>query len=145
MTWNLGCRVNNTVGIKFKDMSWSHCFDCFSILFAHTKTDPTGDESTYPRHIFSNPKEPVVCPVLSLGMYFSSCFSGVNVTREDYLFPGPKQENRFAKILHRVLQENEEEVKALGYEIHQIGTHSIRKGSASFLTSMPGKYICFKN
>jgi hypothetical protein len=80
---------------------------------------------------------------LSLGMYFSSCFAGKNIAVEDFLFQGPKQEHRFAKILHRVLSENSLEVNSLGYSINQLGTHSIRKGSASYLTSMPGKFFQF--
>jgi hypothetical protein len=143
LTWNLGCRVNNTMIIKFKDISWSHSFDCFHILFAHSKTNQTGDDSQYPRHIFSNPTEPIVCPIFSLSMYFTSCFSGTPCHDEYFLFPGKKQEHRFSQILHRVLLEHRQEVKAMGYELNQIGSHSIRKGAASYLTSMPGKFFLF--
>jgi hypothetical protein len=141
VTWNLGCRVNNTMNIKFKDINWSHCFDCFQIVFAHTKTDPTGEESSYPLHIFANPTQPLVCPVLSFAMYLSTCFSGMHVSKEDFLFPGSKQEQRFSKILIRVLMENQDEVNSLGYEVYQLGTHSIRKRSASYLTSTPVKFF----
>jgi hypothetical protein len=141
VTWNLACRVNNTVNIQFQDMCWSHHFDCFQVHFAHSKTDPTGDDWCYPRHIFSNPFDPLVCPVLSLAMYFTSCFAGINITSEDFLFPGPKQEQRFAKLFHRILIENETEVQSLGYSINQLGTHSIRKGASSYMTSLPGKYF----
>jgi hypothetical protein len=106
VTWNLGCHVHNTMNIKFHDINWSHCFECFQIVFAHTKTDPTGEESSYPRHIFANPTQPLVCPVLSFSMYFSSCFSGMKVNKDDFLFPGPKQEQQFSKILARVLAKN---------------------------------------
>jgi hypothetical protein len=41
ISWNLGCRVNNAVHIKLRDIGWANSFDCFQILFAHTKTDPT--------------------------------------------------------------------------------------------------------
>jgi hypothetical protein len=70
LTWNLGCRVNNTTNIRLQDIMWANNFDCFHILFAHSKTDLTGDNSQYPRHIFANPSDPIVCPVLSLAMYF---------------------------------------------------------------------------
>jgi hypothetical protein len=141
LTWNLGCRVNNTTIIKFQDISWSHCFDCFQILFAHSKTDQTGEHSLYPRHIFANPCDSIVCPVLSLSIYFASCFSGAEQSQDSYLFPGKQQEHRFSNIINRVLSENVDDVKALGYELSQIGSHSIRKGSASYLTSMPGKFF----
>jgi hypothetical protein len=120
LTWNLGCRVNNTVHIKFRDISWANSFDCFQILFAHSTTDPTGEESSYPRHIFGYPTDPIRCPLLSLAMYFTSCFSGKKISREDYLFPGSKQEHRFAKILHWVLSDNQDEVHAMGYKLNQI-------------------------
>jgi hypothetical protein len=138
LTWNLGCRVNNTTIIKLQDFMWSHCFDCFHIIFAHSKTDPTGDNSQYPRHIFANPVDPIVCPVLAIAMYFLSYFSGSTVNMLDFLFPGKQQEHRFGRILNRVLIANEEEVKSLGYDISQIGSHSICKGASSYLTSMPG-------
>jgi hypothetical protein len=143
MMWNLGCRVNNTTIIKFCDISWANNFDCFQVLFAHSKTNQTGEEALYPRHIFGNPFEPLVCPILSLSMYFTSCFNRF-VSADDYLFPGKGQEARFTKALLRVLKENEAEVKGLGYEISSIGLHSIRKGAFSYLSSLPGKiFFCF--
>jgi hypothetical protein len=142
LTWNLGCRVNNTTNIRLQDITWANNFDCFHILFAHSKTDPTGDNSTYPRHIFANPSDPIVCPVLSLAMYFSTCFSSGNTLMENApLFPGSTQEHRFSRFLNRVLQEHEQEVKEFGYEVSQLGSHSIRKGAASYITSLPGKLL----
>jgi hypothetical protein len=47
LTWNLACRVNNTACIKLCDMNWTG-FDCFTVTFAHSKTDQVGDESKYP-------------------------------------------------------------------------------------------------
>jgi hypothetical protein len=142
LTWNLGCRVNNTTIIRLQDITWANCFDCFHMLFAHSKTDPTGDNSQYPRHIFANPSEPLVCPVLSLALYFSCCFSGGTThTANSPLFPGARQEHRFSRFLARILEEHEQEVKDLGYELSQIGSHSIRKGAASYITSLPGNYL----
>jgi hypothetical protein len=37
--------------------------------------------------------------------------------------------------------DNEEEVKGMGYKLLQIGSHSIRKGAAAYLTSMPDMFI----
>ena len=41
-------------------------------------------------------------------------------------------------MLSRVLKEHEDEVNLLGYEIYDIGTHSVRKGAISHMASMPG-------
>lgn len=44
----------------------------------------------------------------------------------------------FSKILTRVLKEHQAEVNVMGFELNEIGTHSIRKGASSYLTSLPG-------
>lgn len=137
MTWNLSCRVNNTLHIKMNDIAWRD-FDCFTITFAHSKTNQTGEEAKYPRHMFANPVDPVVCPVLSLSFYLTSCFNSFTVSDDSPLFPGAPQENRFSRILKRVLVEHQAEVNAMGFELDEIGTHSIRKGASSYLTSLPG-------
>ena len=139
LTWNLACRSNNTANIKFSDIVWSTSFDSFHILFRHSKTDQKGDDSKYPRHIFANPKNPVVCPVLSLCFYFTCCFATKKISQTSFLFPGKAQQKRFSDILQRVLKEHEEEVRiTYGFEINKLGPHSIRKGAASYLCSLPG-------
>jgi hypothetical protein len=40
--------------------------------------------------------------------------------------------------LTRLLKAKEHEIRSEGFEISQIGSHSIRKGSSSYLTSLPG-------
>jgi hypothetical protein len=40
--------------------------------------------------------------------------------------------------LFRLLQSKEVEIRAEGFEISKIGSHSIRKGASSYLTSLPG-------
>ena len=76
LTWNLACRSHNTALIKMSDVAWNCSFDSFQKKFSHSKTDPTGEHSRYPRHIFSNPNNCRVCPVFALALYFSCCFSG---------------------------------------------------------------------
>ena len=139
LTWNLACRTNNTSNIKFNDIVWSTSFDSFYILFRHSKTDQRGDDSKYPRHIFANPNNPVVCPVLSLCMYFTCCFSNGAVDQLGYLFPGKTQERRFSRLLTSTLKDHEEEVNnTYGFQLCRLGPHSFRKGAATFLTSVPG-------
>lgn len=138
MTWNLACRINNTKSIKVSDICWSTHFDCFHVFFAHSKTDQTGDESTYPRFIFANHVDPLVCPVMALAMYFTTCFSIEGVKHRSKLFPGPEQNNRFSRMLMDELISHEAELRMMGFSISDIGPHSIRKGAASYLGSLPG-------
>jgi hypothetical protein len=68
LTWNLACCAGSTALLSFSDISWSSSFDSFSISFKHTKTDPYGDEAKYPCYIYSNPLNPLVCPVVALSL-----------------------------------------------------------------------------
>ena len=137
LTWNLSCRASNTASIRFNDMNWSTCFDAFTVCFAHSKTDQMGDDAKYLRHIYANPHVPLVCPVLALSMYLSSCFNTTQ-GRDSFLFPGNEQSVRFGRILATVLKENVDAVSQMGYTLGDIGTHSIRKGAVSYLSSPPG-------
>lgn len=42
------------------------------IVMSKTKSDQGGERVT-PKHIYSNPFAPHICPILALGLYFFSC------------------------------------------------------------------------
>jgi hypothetical protein len=137
LTWNLSCRARNTATVRFRDINWNSCFDAYTISFAHSKTDQLGEDAKHLRHMYANPNVPLVCPVLALSMYMSCCFNTTQHT-DSFLFPGSDQSVRFGKMLSMVMKEHEEAVSLLGYTLKDIGTHSIRKGSVSYLSSLPG-------
>ena len=105
LCWNLCCRSNNVAYLKLSDISWCGDFDCFAVYFAHTKTDQTGKESRYARHIYANPTCVPVCPVTALAFYFSTNFNISAVSNNSLLFPGKNQEQRFENNLLSVLYE----------------------------------------
>jgi hypothetical protein len=137
LTWNLACRLGITARIKFRDVLWTQLFDLFAKHFAHSMTNPTGEESKYPRHIYANPLNPIVCPLVALGLYLTSCFNTVQ-NNNGKLFPGAFQESRFAGLFSRVVNENWDQVSAMGYKRSEVGTHSIRMGAVSYIESLPG-------
>ena len=138
ITWNLMCRSESTAILKLTDIVWSTTFDAFQIHFSHSKIDQIGDEYKNARHVYANSHCPLSCPVLALSMYFSSCFNTQGLAEDTLLFPGPHQEARFSKILTRLLRSKRNEVRILGFDANKIGTHSIRKGASSYLSSLPG-------
>jgi hypothetical protein len=133
----LACRAGNTARITYQDMTWTESFDSFAIYFSHSKTDQLGEEAKYPRHVYSNPLVPLICPILSLSVYFSSCFN-TQQQPNGKIFPGNGQASRFSTILARVINDNGGAVYRMGYEPGVLGTHSIRKGAVSYLASLPG-------
>jgi hypothetical protein len=139
LTWNLACRVGNTSRILFCDITWSNTFDSFSVAFSQSKTDLHLEKKNDILGSYSQTHCvcPLVCPVLSMGMYRTLCFNTSQVSA-GHLFPGTGQASRFSKILKRVLDENWDYVSRLGYIQKEIGTHSIRKGAVSYLSAIPG-------
>lgn len=132
LSWNLICRAGNTAGICYPHMEWTG--DALGIYFPHQKNDQEGDRPKDPRHIYANPINPETCTILSLGIYWL-CFgfkeNGVN------LFPGEKQYDRYLKRLRDLWNTPAvaEELKRLGIKAEELGTHSTRKGAATYVLS----------
>jgi len=138
LQWNLMARANNVATIMLSHIFWSE--DSMVIAIPKSKTDQEGD-CDYPRHIYANPFEPTICPILAVAVnIFSRNFSCID---QEYnfncLFDGGNQEDRFSKILSKVLSGlTDEEKKMLGVSIKELGTHSCRKGSTTYCNGMVG-------
>lgn len=98
MCWNLMSRTNNVAGAKVGHFSVLN--DAIGVYLPKTKADQghfllfignyelvyklnfviVGDRSRKPIHVYANPKNPVICPVLALG-----CYLIINEYREDSL------------------------------------------------------------
>lgn len=131
------CRISNTVNICLSHMHWFE--DALAIRFAHQKNDQFGERNRDPRHIYANPLKPETCTILSLGIYFL-CFT--YDPRFPQLFNGCNQYERYSKFLQRFISKPDVTAKfqQLGVDPSNIGTHSLRKGAATFVTS--GSTIC---
>ncbi|EGZ23676.1 hypothetical protein PHYSODRAFT_481341, partial [Phytophthora sojae] len=100
------------------------------IYFAHMKNNQGGERPRDPRHIYANPLQPSICPIVALGLYWTvSNFDG-----SDLLFPGNNQYERFRKCWLQLLSQDDvaTELKRQGLDANELGTHSMRKGSATF-------------
>ena len=81
--------------------------DSLVYYFGTLKGNQTEDRSNDPWNMYSNPKNPTICPVLALDKYF---FSHPNIlTTNSKLFPGNHQYEIFLKISHRIINNNLEE------------------------------------
>jgi hypothetical protein len=131
LTWNLICRVNNSITVNAQHVSWSE--DSLVIQFAFTKTDQTGELSNQIRHVYANPVCPEICPVLSLAIYLS-CF---RLEADGAIFPGAHQYGRFSAILRRFLNSESILPVALSRGIipKDLGTHSLRKGASTYVSN----------
>ena len=134
LLWNLMCRSDsisyvNLNHIKVKD-------DHLIIYFAQSKTDQEGRLAKHPKAIFGNPLNPWVCPLTALGAFLVCITSRTEVGNSTCpLFQGSQSETatRFRKLLHSLLRTIELEEFGLSSEC--IGTHSYRKGAATYCSS----------
>ncbi|EKX31429.1 hypothetical protein GUITHDRAFT_43555, partial [Guillardia theta CCMP2712] len=112
-------------------MGWKD--DHMWICFPHSKTDQVGERNE-PKSIYANPICPAICPILAMGVYLMSHSPD---TRK--LFPGGSQYHRFVNCLQKVMTLPEravcQELQRLGMNKEDLGTHSIRKGAATYCTS----------
>ena len=129
LTWNLICRSKNTVNIHMNHITWGT--DAMIIKFAHTKTDVAGEQQAYSRHIYANPYDPDICAISALAKYLLSCFP----PKADGMLFDKKSYQRFQKYLQNIVKANKENIERMGYDLYDIGVHSIRKGAATFCCS----------
>jgi hypothetical protein len=130
LSWNLMARAANTLSIRYEHMQFTE--DCLCIMFAQMKTDQFADRPKDPRHVYANPIMPEVCPMLALGvMWLCYGFS----SDSNKLFPGSRQYERFRHLLSRLLEAESSQLALRGIDKSDIGSHSIRKGCATYCSS----------
>ena len=132
LSWSLMCRISNSIDVKHTHIEWSE--DALTVYWAWMKNDQAGENPRDPRHVYANPLQPEICPILALGMYWL-CFEFS--TESNKLFPGSKQDDRFNTTLGRVLESpaGKEELERRGLSASDLGSHSVRKGGTTYVSS----------
>ncbi|EKX52507.1 hypothetical protein GUITHDRAFT_47186, partial [Guillardia theta CCMP2712] len=108
--------------------------DSLRFFVIHQKDDQSGDRARDPKHVYCNPTKPEICPFLALGILPVSD----TYTFTYFLFPcrtGQRQYERFRKLFCQRLLKDHDIQQALdekGQRVGDLGSHSIRKGSATY-------------
>jgi hypothetical protein len=133
--WNLMARSCSVGDLMLQHLRWHN--DALVCTLPKHKGDQVGDKIV-DRHVFANPLNPVVCPILSLGVLLL-CKPFRVVGGQQQVFEGNRSECRFSEILRGVLDNlPEANYLLLGANKDDIGTHSARKGSSTFVLGMIG-------
>ena len=117
-------RAENCVDCKI-DHIWVEN-DSVVFQFAKSKGMQDGEDHVGPWHVYANPCNPNVCPVLALGKYLFTYPELLSSNAS--LFPGNSQYERFNDEFTELVKEYSEELKIFGVEPGDLGTHSTRKG-----------------
>ena len=70
MEWNLMARSENCVNMHVQHIQWRS--DYLSFYFGILKGNQTGERSNDTWHVYSNPKNPTVFPVIDIAKYLLS-------------------------------------------------------------------------
>ena len=137
LSWVLVCRSVSTATINFAHIGASD--DCILINLPRSKCDQDGDRA-YERAVYANPFRPEVCPVLALALHvFTSHVVDGGQDGSPLLFGKKGAEGRFSEVLGKMMRQADSATSFLGLSrAEDIGTHSIRKGAASYLSSQLG-------
>lgn len=133
LCWNLIARCVSVGSLMYNHISWE--LDAMVLVFPSHKGDKEG-KNALPKHVYANTAEPHICPILSFAIYIFTRGYDREGSKTN-IFSG-EAESRFSKWLHRLCTENKVLLMNQGIDVSMIGTHSFRKGIASFLSGTPG-------
>ena len=138
-------RAENCVDCKIDHIYIEN--DSLVFHFAKSKGHQDGEEHVGPWHVFANPDEPWMCPFLAMARYGLS-YHEVLVSHS-HLFDGTSQYDRYSKLFLEFIKQHEIDLKAMGIEAGDLGTHSCRKGvatmvGAGFTVSPPIVSLCVR-
>ncbi|KAE9073512.1 hypothetical protein PF010_g25041 [Phytophthora fragariae] len=119
--WNLMCRSESVQTLCTVHLS-AHD-DSVGCVMYKSKTNQEGKGPKDPRHVYANPQSPTTCWVTALAIYLA-CRP---MQPPGPLFPGSQQKVRFGNTLRHLINEKTGQ--------SHYGTHSIRKGVATFACS----------
>jgi hypothetical protein len=137
LEWNLIARSDNVSNLHVNDFEFEG--DSLLVYLKKTKTDQEGNNSKTPYHCYFNTVDPHLNLGLALGVYLLSN-PGILSNPKNKLFPSEFQYNRYASILNKVIKENQAKFARIGVKPGTIGTHSARKGAATYAAS--GCTVC---
>jgi hypothetical protein len=142
LQWNLMARSNSISSLLLGHISWEG--DALVITIPKHKGDQDGDHA-YPRHVYANPQNPTICPVLALAVAifnrtFPARHSNGDVKHNWPIFASASdaQNQRISELLRKILNSASEDEMLLfgGVGKDDISSHSYSKGAATYVANM---------
>ena len=94
LSWNLGARVKNVLELCLAHFGWAD--DAAEIRYAQQKADQQGESGAHIRHVYANPLNPAVCPILASGVFF---LLNPKEEGDTKVFQGSSQYNHFLSAM----------------------------------------------
>ena len=132
LCWNLISRAENVGKLMFEHIGWQD--DSLAIRLFKCKHDQEGKD-TKAKHVFANPVKPWICPILALGVHMFT-MGPRRAGAKNLVFGNESAMGRFSRWLREIMRIFKSTLRAMGINIRMVGTHSFRKGTATYLTGM---------
>jgi hypothetical protein len=132
LQWNCMARSINIGVLALHNLKMGE--DNIVIEHDKTKADQGGINLTQ-KHVYANPKSPVHCPILALGVYFA--IERSRLSESERLFHGEGKDTasaRYCKNLASLFQQREEDLRAY-IRIDHASPYGLRKGAATHASS----------
>jgi len=133
LCWNLIARSSTVADLLWNNIGCLN--DCITVLYEKGKTNQDGLNKV-PWHIYANPDDPLICAVLALGLKLcteTDAFGDIPFK----VFPASSSDTSFSswmKFTAEALYKDPEVL--LGVPADRIGTHSLRKGAATYINGL---------
>ena len=134
--WNIIGRCSNVQSLMLQHFNWVE--DAMVVKVPQHKGDQTGESLSMDKHVYANPLEPKICTILSLAVFF---FCRKRFKRNGQikckLFTDDRKD-RFGDLLEVILNDKSlvPDNQDLGASKEDLGSHSNRKGAASYLCGL---------
>jgi hypothetical protein len=132
LQWNNISRSEVLDRLHLPHFDWTN--DCLKLTIVKSKKDQSGSYQGREKHLFANPFRPEICPILAIGLYTIAKDRNFVTNAKSKFFEGADQKHRYANMFRKVLESNDDDFDAIyGCNKNDLGTHSHRKGAATFL------------
>jgi hypothetical protein len=134
IAWNLISCAEFVIGSNIEAIWWQG--DAIMFDVGATKTDQEGVcNIDHPWHIYSNHEDPFICPLLALARYLID-HPNILAGKCPH-FGGSGEYDRYSKILFDIVssKEHRDTFISLGMVPKHFGTHSIRKGAVTHIST----------
>ena len=142
LQWNLIARATSVAKLMMEHVSWEG--DALLLTLPKHKGDQDGDH-VFARHVYANTTDPFICPILAMAVlvftrvlrYDADGSSSQGSLPNYRLFDGSNSESRFSDIFKKVIASlPAADAQQLGGAKGELGTHSVRKGAATYCAGM---------
>jgi len=136
LQWNLLCRSETLDRVHLPHFDWAN--DSLKVTIIRTKKDLAGASQSKEKHVFANPLNPQLCPILALGLYVLTKDRNRRQNASGKFFEGAEQKHRYANNLRNIIATFPDSVIEIHYgcDRSDLGTHSHRKGGITFLLAI---------